>query len=167
MPLLKGADFVPDDWSQVADDARLPATGNIWVSFERLQAEADTLVAHPGLIGVELPNTTKVADVKPWINRVALIVLPFPAFTDGRAYSLARLLREEGFKGDLRARGNVLPDQLQFMKQVGFSSFELSDRFPKQVWEQAARHISGVYQVGYTDPDAARTAIWKARRAQG
>jgi uncharacterized protein (DUF934 family) len=166
MPILKGAGFAPDPWVHVADDEPLPASGDIWVSFARLERDADALTAFPGQLGAELPNTVKVAQVKPWLHRLALILLPFPAFTDGRAYSLARLIREEGFKGDVRARGAVLPDQLQFMKQVGFTSFEVSDRFSEGVWEKAAGRISMVYQPGYTEPDAARTAVWQARRTR-
>jgi uncharacterized protein (DUF934 family) len=164
MPVIKGTGFASDAWIALDDDAPLPADGDVWVSFARLIRDESALTAHAGLIGVELPNTAKLADVHPWFNRLGLILLPFPSFTDGRAYSLARLLREEGYIHDLRARGNVLPDQLQFMKQVGFTSFEVSDRFSEAAWSQAAQHISMVYQPGYTDSDAARTAVWQARR---
>lgn len=166
MPVIKNGVFAPDNWVAIADDQPIPAAGDIWVSLARLNADWDALCSHAGELGVEVPNTAKAEALKPYLGKLSLILLPFPAYTDGRAYSLARLLREEGYIHDLRARGNVLPDQLQFMKQVGFTSFEVGDRFTESDWTKAAQHISAVYQDGYTEPHAARTAIWEARRAR-
>ena len=165
MPVLKNGRFSNDPWVLIADGEPLPDSGHVVVSFTRLEQEWDRLAAHTCELGVEVPNTLGKEALLPYLGNLSLIILPFPAFTDGRAYSLARLLREEGYVHELRAKGNVLPDQLQFMKQVGFTSFEVSDRFPEAVWQKAASLISAVYQPGYTDPEAARTAIWKARQA--
>jgi uncharacterized protein (DUF934 family) len=74
--------------------------------------------------------------------------LPFPAFVDGRAYSIARQIRQLGYRGELRATGNVLPDQFQFMSQVGFNTFEVSERFPLEMWQAAAKQMSLAYQRG-------------------
>lgn len=58
------------------------------------------------------------------LSVLALIAVDFPAFADGRGYSIARLLRERlGFEGELRAVGDVLRDQLSYMAQVGFDAF--------------------------------------------
>ena len=66
-------------------------------------------------------------DIAADLARFALIALDFPKFSDGRAYSTARLLREKyGFTGELRAMGNVLADQIPFMRRVGFDSFEVT-----------------------------------------
>jgi uncharacterized protein (DUF934 family) len=97
-----------------------------------------------------------------FLPRLALIVLPFPAFTDGRAYSLARQIRETGFVGELRASGNVLPDQLQFMRQVGFDAFEVPDRFTPEVWLRSARQMSLAYQRGLYRP-AGESEVWSER----
>jgi len=62
------------------------------------------------------------------LQRFTLIAVNFPKFGDGRGYSIARLLRERyGYKGELRAIGDVLHDFLYFMKQCGFDSFALRD----------------------------------------
>lgn len=59
-----------------------------------------------------------------WLLACPLIILEFPRFTDGRAYSQAAILRRQrGYRGDLRATGDVLRDQLGLMLQCGFSSF--------------------------------------------
>jgi uncharacterized protein (DUF934 family) len=86
--------------------------------------------------------------VLPYLNRLALIVLVFPAFNDGRSYSLAAQLRDLGFRGELRAVGNVLPDQVQFMVQVGIDTFEVTKRFPLESWQKALRQMSLSYQRG-------------------
>ena len=59
----------------------------------------------------------------PFIDRLALIEVNFPSFGDGRGYSSARILREAGYIGELRAVGEVLIDQLSHMRRCGFDSF--------------------------------------------
>lgn len=60
------------------------------------------------------------------VPRLALIAVNFPVFTDGRGYSIARLLRERhGFRGELRAVGDILRDQLYFLHRCGFNAFSL------------------------------------------
>jgi uncharacterized protein (DUF934 family) len=59
----------------------------------------------------------------PHLGRLRLIEVAFPKFRDGRGYSSARILREAGFTGEIRAAGDVLVDQIGFMRRVGFDSF--------------------------------------------
>jgi uncharacterized protein (DUF934 family) len=76
-----------------------------------------------------------------------VIALEFPKFGDGRAYSYARLLRERyGFRGELRAVGNVLRDQALFMLRCGFDAFEVTEGTPIEGWREALGEISVVYQ---------------------
>lgn len=148
MPLLKNDSFVPDEWLDLSEEAVLPEGGKIIVSFTRLSKDWDLLAKFPGVLGVRLSNTDKVESLAPYLSQMAIIVLAFPAFTDGRAYSLARGLRLDGYRGELRAEGNILPDQLQYMRQVGFDSFQVSDRFPLQAWQAASHQMSLAYQRG-------------------
>jgi uncharacterized protein (DUF934 family) len=148
MPLLKNNAFVQDDWITLADDAELPAGGRIIVSLPRLIKDWDQLAKFTGELGVRLANTDKVEALSPYISQLVLIVLVFPAFSDGRSYSLARGLRLDGYRGELRAEGNILPDQYQYMRQVGFDSFSVSDRFPLQSWQAASHQMSLAYQRG-------------------
>ncbi len=148
MPLLKNNAFVADEWTALTDDDATPDGGKIIVSFARLAKEWDSLAKFPGVLGVKFANTDKVEALAPYLSQISIIVLAFPAFTDGRAYSLARGLRLDGYRGELRAEGNLLPDQLQYMRQVGFDSFEVSDRFPLQSWQAAANQMSLAYQRG-------------------
>jgi uncharacterized protein (DUF934 family) len=148
MPLLKNNSFVTDDWMTLTDDSALPEGGKIIVTLTRLAKDWDTLAKFHGVLGVSLVNTDRVEALAPYFSQLAIIVLSFPAFTDGRAYSLARGLRLDGYRGELRAAGNLLPDQLQYMRQVGFDSFLVSDRFPLQSWQAASRQMSLAYQRG-------------------
>ena len=162
MPLLKYNNFVADQWLYLETGVPRPDGGKIIVGFDRLATEWDDLARFSGELGVKLSNTDKVETLAPFISRLALIILTFPSFTDGRAYSLARGLRLDGYRGELRAEGNLLPDQLQYMRQVGFDSFEVSDRFPLQSWQAAANHMSLAYQRGLYRP-AGEAEVWSVR----
>ena len=92
----------------------------------------------PGLdaacTGVWLGPDDDVAPLLPWLATLPLIAIRFPVFTDGRGYSLARLLRgRHGYAGELRAVGDVLRDQLYFLQRCGFDSFALrADQPPEE-----------------------------------
>jgi uncharacterized protein (DUF934 family) len=162
MPLLKNKVFINNDWTSLADDAALPDGGKIIVTYTRLTKDWDTLAKFPGVLGISLSNTDRVESLAPYLSQIALIVLTFTSFTDGRAYSLARSLRLSGYRGELRAEGNLLPDQLQYMQQVGFDSFLVSDRFPLQSWQAASHHMSLSYQRGLTRV-AGEGEVWSER----
>jgi uncharacterized protein (DUF934 family) len=162
MPLLKNNVFVADDYISVSDDEPLPVGGKFIVSFARLQRDWDEIACDPAVIGVRVANTEHAEGAMDYLSKVDLIVLSFPAFSDGRSYSLARALRLDGYRGELRAEGNILPDQLQLMRQVGFDSFVVSDRFPLQVWQAAGQQMSLAYQRGLFRK-ANETEVWSSR----
>ena len=93
----------------------------------------------------------------------ALVALDFPKFRDGRAYSYARLLRERyGFRGELRAVGEVLLEQLFFMLRTGFDAFEIQGPDPSGAYRTALADFSVWYQP---TGDGRPTAI-QLRRAR-
>jgi uncharacterized protein (DUF934 family) len=147
MPLVKDASFVEDRWRHLADDEALPDKGDVTVTSARWLKERGALAAAPGLrIGVRLPNDVAPATLGDIVS-APLVVLQFPKFTDGRAYSQARLLRQRlGFRGELRATGNVLRDQLLFMQRCGFDSFEVPERAVAEDWLAAFREFDVFYQ---------------------
>ncbi len=152
MPLLNQREFKADPWTFLDTSEPVPSGGDIVVPFERLVSDFKTLMLHDGQLGVAFPNNLPVTELEPYLQRLQLVTLDFPAFTDGRAYSQARELRTHfGFKGELRAAGNLLPDQLGFMQQVGFDYFEIADeRFSLDAWLDAATSISLSYQPSFT-----------------
>ena len=96
---------------------------------------------------VALANTDPVEDLAPHVGRLRLIVLDFPKFSDGRAYSQARLLRGRmGYRGELRATGGVLQDQIAFMLRCGFDSFESEQKGFDEALARARTLFSVVYQ---------------------
>ncbi len=139
MPLVTDSGLEADSYRRIEDAV---AGDDLIVPLDKLGDHA----GHRGRLGAEVPNTARIEEIRPWLDRLDLIALPFPAFTDGRAYSLARQIRQHGFAGELRATGNVLPDQLQFMAQVGFDSFEVSDRYSPDVWLSALSRLNLSYQ---------------------
>ena len=101
----------------------------------------------PEAPALTLANTDDVLQLGARLEGVKLIVLNFPKFTDGRAYSQARLLRERlGYRGGLRATGAVLLDQLPFMLRCGFDSFESDQKGFGEALEKARTLFSVVYQ---------------------
>jgi uncharacterized protein (DUF934 family) len=165
MPLLKNGSIIIDDWITLGLDDPKPESGDIVVPYVRLLKEWESLTDHDGRLGVIFTNIDRVEALTLFLPRLALIVLPFPAFTDGRAYSLARQIRETGYGRELRAAGNVLPDQVQFMLQVGFDSFEIGDRFTAEVWLKASRQMSLAYQRGlYRTPG--QHDVWSERHRE-
>ena len=90
-------------------------------------AERDRLGDHIAPLGLLITAGEGVDDIASDLARFAVIALDFPKFSDGRAFSTARLLREKhGYKGELRAVGSVLSDQIPFMRRVGFDSYEVT-----------------------------------------
>jgi uncharacterized protein (DUF934 family) len=94
-----------------------------------------------------LPNTADVLKLGSQLDGIELVVLDFPKFTDGRAYTQARLLRERlGYKGKLRASGAVYIDQLPFLVRCGFDSFASTQKGFSEALARARRLFSVVYQ---------------------
>lgn len=147
MPLLKNGRTSEDAWQPVADEAPAPGHGPILVSFARWQAERESLLGRNAPVGVRLKNTDDVTALKPDLDRIELIALEFPKYTDGRAYSQARILRERlAYAGELRATGQVLLDQLLFMQRCGFDAFVLDRPDAEAAWRKAQRSFSLFYQ---------------------
>ena len=101
---------------------------------------------------VALANTDELDALKSHLGRLRLIVLDFAKYTDGRAYSQARLLRGRlGYRGELRATGQVLRDQLPFMLRCGFDSFESDQPGFGPALARARTMFSVVYQGAEDD----------------
>jgi uncharacterized protein (DUF934 family) len=81
------------------------------------------------------------------VHRLSVVVLEFPKFRDGRAFSWARMLRTRlGFTGEIRAVGHFLYDQLAFMKRVGIDAFEVQENITLEEYRRAQGEITDVYQ---------------------
>ncbi len=146
MPLIKHGAVVADDFIRVADDADIPAQGAVLIPAERFLKDADRLVAR-GNIGVIWPNNRDIEELAPYLGKLSLLALVFPAFKDGRAYSQARILRERlKYRGELRATGQVLRDQFLFMQRAGFDSFEVKKEADATAFAETLKRYSVFYQ---------------------
>ena len=129
MPLVKAGQIVEDRYVRVLDDAPIPEGVPVIVTGQRFISDAADLVARDAPVGVLWPNDRRVAELAPWLKDLSLIALVFPKFRDGRAYSQARLLRERhDYRGELRATGDVLRDQFQFLVRAGFDPLRSKNR---------------------------------------
>jgi uncharacterized protein (DUF934 family) len=147
MPLVKGGKITTDAFVHVADDAEIPRDGAILVSAARFVENAEALARRAGPTGVIWPNNRELDDLVPYLANVAVVALVFPTFRDGRAYTQARLLRERhGFKGELRATGQVLRDQFVFMLRAGFDAFEVKKQSDAEAFATTVKHYSVFYQ---------------------
>ncbi len=147
MALIRDGRLIEDSWVRVDDDAALPAGVPVIVGLARWQSARDELLSLGQKLGISLDNDQPPGHLADDIERFDLIVLDFPKFTDGRASSQARLLRERlGFTGAIRATGQVLSDQLSFMLRCGFDEFEMADHDAVASWARATHEISVRYQ---------------------
>jgi uncharacterized protein (DUF934 family) len=154
MPLLKNRAVVTDDaWAFVKDEDALPTGRDVVVSLTRFRSEADALSAHGGRVAVQVEPTDEIDDVAQKLAKLPLIAIHFPKFGDGRGYSHARRLRDLfGFKGELRAVGEVLTDQLFYMQRCGFDAFALVDGKDVQAAFRGLEDFSVTYQAATDDP---------------
>jgi uncharacterized protein (DUF934 family) len=164
MPLVEGGHIVEDRYIRVLDDAPIPDRVPVIVSAKRFLSDPDTLIRRDGSLGVLWPNDRRAAELEPWLGHFALIALVFPKFRDGRAYSQARLLRESyGFHGTLRATGDILRDQFQFLVRAGFDSFEVKKPADADVFAEVLGRYSVFYQSGADGrPPALRRRLQRA-----
>ncbi len=141
------AQVVEDAWTLVEDGAAWDGSAGRLLALKDALAQAGRLRA-AGAMGVWLAPTDDPAEAVTLFDSITLIGVRFPSFTDGRGYSTAALLRSRhGWRGELRALGDVLQDQLFYLRRVGFDSFALrADRDP-QVALPAFSTFSDSYQA--------------------
>jgi uncharacterized protein (DUF934 family) len=146
MPLIKNGAFADDPFVTVADDAVLP-DGAVVVSLPRFQNERDALLSRNAPLGIRLKAPENPELLGDDVQRFSVIVLEFPVFRDGRAFSWARMLRERlKFGGEVRAAGHFLYDQINYMRRVGFDAWDVPDGFTLEQFNRALGEITNVYQ---------------------
>lgn len=138
-----GARIVDDEWDPEAV-----------LSLEQLEG------AGQGGLAVRVTGSTDPEELAPYLSKLALILVEVPKFTDGRAYSLARLLRDRhGYRGELRAVGDVLREQLFYLWRCGFDSFVLAEGKDLEDAVSAFDDFSVTYQPAADH----RLPIWRRR----
>ncbi len=137
-----------DPFLDIAEDDPTLGQGAVILTLTRLQAEGDDLLAAGRTVGVRLNADQDVEQLRPWLDRLALVALVFPKFRDGRQYSQATLLRQRyGFTGEIRAVGEVLQEQGHFMVRCGFDAFVPADGAGPEEWARVMARYRHVYQT--------------------
>jgi uncharacterized protein (DUF934 family) len=164
MALFKDGRFEPDPWRRLDAAEELPAEGYVILNLEswrRLTLQSRANIA----FGLLLESSQPVEAIAKDLPHLSLVAIQFPKFTDGRGYSMAQQIREYKFSGELRATGDVLFDQLQFMARCGFNSFEISD--PATIRQLGDKRdpdtMRNFYQPGYGPEQPVGTSPWRRR----
>ena len=154
--IIKGSEIIADDWKVLDKDTALDSAledGKLIVPLQYWLANKEALNAR-GDIGVWLDSDEDTDSIEDNCNHLPVIAINFPNFADGRGYSYARLLREKyGYTGELRAIGDVLKDQLFFLKRCGFDAYAI--RVDRDVADaiSSLKDFSDSYQVAVDQPE--------------
>lgn len=125
MPLIRHGEEIDNSWVHIETGEAGATPNGITVPLEAFLEKTETLLARNTPLGVRLAPGDDPQRLEGHLDRLALIEVEFPKYTDGRGYSIAQLLRRRlGYRGELRAVGHVLLDQLLYMHRSGFDAFE-------------------------------------------
>ena len=154
--IIKNDQVVDESWHLLPKDATLDGLSNcddLIVPLALWREHAHALKARDGGLGVWLDSDEQVEEIADDLAHFQVVALNFPAFTDGRHYSSARLLRERyRYQGEIRAIGDVLRDQLFLMRRCGFDAFAVrADRDPYDALKNL-KNFSVTYQAAADDP---------------
>lgn len=119
----------------------------------------DAFLDQSNATAVRLESGEDARALLPYLDRLSLVEVSFPKFRDGRGYSSARILREAGYTGELRAQGDVLVDQIPLMRRCGFDSFAPEAPVDEAVLAASLARYDAVYQAA---ADGA-VPVWKRR----
>lgn len=119
----------------------------------------DSFLDQSNAAAVRIEPGDNARDLLPHLDRIKLVEVNFPSFMDGRGYSSARVLREAGYEGEIRAVGEVLIDQLAIMRRCGFDAFA-----PDSELDAAdAEHAFSLWDNVYQKTTDGRAPIWQKR----
>jgi uncharacterized protein (DUF934 family) len=158
--IVRDGELIEDPYQDATALEDVPASGPVIVNFEQWQQHRESLLARGDAVGVQLRSDQSPDLIADDLPSLSLVALEFPAFRDGRAYSYARLLRDRhGFKGEVRAVGDVLLEQLHFMLRTGFNAFRIKGKDPLGQFHTALED----YTVWYQPTGDGRPAAWQLR----
>lgn len=154
--LIKGDALVKETWHLLPADTTLEGLSNsddLIVPLHLWLDHAHALKARDGGLGVWLNSDEEVEAIADDLEHFQVVALNFPVFSDGRSYSNARLLRDRyGYKGEVRAIGDVLRDQLFLMKRCGFDAYVIREDRNAEEALQSLKDFSEVYQAATDQP---------------
>ncbi|TCO72737.1 DUF934 domain-containing protein [Chromatocurvus halotolerans] len=144
--LIRNNTIVSDEWCFDASDSDGIGRRR---AYSLSEWKEDGRPAHAGVQMEPGDDCRELAEALP---RLELIAVHFPAFTDGRGFSMARELRDLGYRGELRARGHILPDQMHFLHRCGFDAFQPDDSSRLGASLERLQGFSEHYQAAVDQP---------------
>ncbi|MEO1190407.1 MAG: DUF934 domain-containing protein [Pseudomonadota bacterium] len=146
MAILKDGELIADPWVRIEAD-RLPLGKPLLLSLDDWQHLSRSLLHWDQPLGLILEPGDALESLRADLGRFQLIALTFPALTDGRPFTQARLLRRRyGFSGELRAAGAAQPDQFLQLHRCGFDTVEVATAESTDLWKAAVGRYAGFYQ---------------------
>jgi len=168
MPLWKNGEFIEDAWQVVADGEPVPSDVPAIVGLKRWRDERAALAERNAPLGLLIAPGSDWADIVAELDRFPVIVVTIPKYADGRAFSIARLLRErDGYEGEIRAVGTYIIDQVPFMRRVGIDAFQTDDpilvrALERNEWPEVKEYLQPAWAGDGEVP--AGTRPWARRR---
>jgi len=170
MPLWKNGRFVEDSWQIVPDDAPVPDSVPAIVSLKRWRDQREGLSARNAPLGLLIAPGSKWEDVVVDLPRFPVIAVTIPKYADGRAFSIARLLRErDRYAGEVRAVGEYIIDQIPLMRRVGIDAFQTEDAIlikalERGDWPEVPHYLQPALESA--DEVPAGTRPWRRKKAE-
>lgn len=150
MPLLINREVVADNWTLINEES-LDQAGDIIVPLALYLENKEALEGREGQLAIQVNGDDDLAVVLESLDKFPLIAIDFPAFRDGRGFSIARLLNRAGYKGEIRATGDVGRDRIAYMERCGFTAIQISDEIYKDEMLSAFTEVSNYYQSATDD----------------
>ena len=146
--MLSHGAVTEDNWTVLQMPVEPIPQGNILLPLKYWLEQSAELDGHAGLVGVWLDSDEEVEALADDLAQLPVVALNFPKFVDGRGFSSARLLRDRyDYKGEIRAIGNVIQDQLFMLQRCGFSQFCLADNVDLEAAAKSLSDFSDSYQT--------------------
>jgi uncharacterized protein (DUF934 family) len=157
MALIKDRKLAHDPWQllKVSDGTlpSIPASGKVIVPLAVWRERREALIARADAVGVWLSATDEPRDIAADLRHIQVVAVNFATFNDVRGYSTARLLRERyGWRGELRAIGDILCDQIFYLARCGFDAFDLREGEDVETVLGRFEDFSETYQAAVDSP---------------
>ncbi|MEE9411705.1 MAG: DUF934 domain-containing protein [Methylococcales bacterium] len=142
--LVKNGEICENQWAHLTTET-IPDNGSITLPLDRWMAEQQ-ISTRRDPVGVRLLPDSNLSEISNHLANLEVIVIEFPVLADGRVFSFAQLLRRNGYKGEIRAIGNFVTDQMYYLQRVGVNSFEIPETVSEQTVQETLNRFSVSYQ---------------------
>ena len=147
MRIIKDKKIVEDHWRHVGPNQDM-FLGDVIVPLDIWQSDCESLQKKNGKLGVLLEPDQHPSEIADDLDKFDVIAINFPTFMDGRGYSYAKILRDQyNYKGEIRAVGDIMRDQLFYLQRCGFNAFEIKEGKNIEEEIKGLNDFSETYQV--------------------